>query len=137
MQSYFGFGIRTEFDRETFNILVPVKIPLNEIISGYEYFLIFWFYPTEEFITSLPEYIRYDLKSEFELIVKGTISTKSTCNYFEVCKSTLQVDNLKVYPNPANLSITIEFKSTEDMIGKISLVNISGKQIKLPGWGSA
>ena len=46
------------------NTLVPVKVNLEEIIPPRKETLVFWFYPTDEFINALPIRIKYDLKSE-------------------------------------------------------------------------
>lgn len=129
-QFYFGHGKQNAFDISMFDILVPVKIPLNELISTYDYYLIFWFYPTDEFIDALPEEIKYDLKSERNDILNNSVNSEKSCTYFEVCKSTLTIDDLNVYPNPANSNVTIEFSLPQETSGSISLVNISGVQIK-------
>ncbi|MBN1184724.1 MAG: T9SS type A sorting domain-containing protein [Bacteroidales bacterium] len=113
------------------NILIPVKIDLRKIVPPNEEILICWFYPTDEFINSLPDEIKTELKIERNAIINGDKSINSSCTYFEVCKSTLFLDGFKVYPNPANQSVNIEFITDEPLKGNISLVNISGSQIKV------
>jgi hypothetical protein len=113
-----------------YNSLVPIRINMTNYVSSWSKGLIFWFYPTEEFINSLPENMRNSLKTESESIISGTTSSISSCTYFEACKSTLQLENFKVYPNPAKQKATIEFSVNKELKGTITLVNISGIQVK-------
>ena len=87
--------------------------------------------PTDEFINALPERIKYELKLERDEIISDSANSKSTCTYFEVCKSTLTVEDLKIYPNPAKQSVTIDFLINETADGKISLFNMGGSQVKI------
>jgi hypothetical protein len=112
------------------NILVPVRINLKDLIPPNQDVMICWYYPTDDFLESLPDEIGKGLKSEVEIISEDNISYSKSCNYFEVCKSTLQLDNFKLYPNPANYSVTIEFDLTEEDEGSISIVNIAGARLK-------
>jgi hypothetical protein len=111
------------------NTLIPIKVRLSEIIPPRNETLVFWFYPTDEFIDALPDEIKDDLRSELDAINKGTAGN-TKCTYFEVCKSTLFLEDIKVYPNPANQVVTISFSLQESIEGRISLVNISGVQVK-------
>ena len=81
-------------------------------------------------VKTLPEEIKYNLKSERNDIINETTKSGNTCTYFETCKSTLALDDLKVYPNPANQDVSIEFTLSESTEGIISLVNNSGIQVK-------
>lgn len=128
--NYYGQGKYKDFDISMFDLLVPVRISFGELIEGRNYVRIFWFYPTDEFVDALPEKIKHQLKLERDAIITNTINTQSSCTYFEVCKSTLFVDDLKVYPNPASQNITVEFSLSESISGRISLVNISGGLVK-------
>ena len=112
------------------NILVPVRINLNEVIPPHKGVMICWYYPTEDFLNSLPDKIGEELKSEVEIITNNSQSTTKSCTYYEVCKSTLLLDNFKLYPNPANYSVTIEFDVNEEVEGSISIVNIAGARLK-------
>jgi len=112
------------------NTLIQIKVDLEEIIPPRNETIVFWFYPTDEFINALPDGIKYDLKSELDAINEGTFKSTSSCKYFEACKSTLTLDDLRVYPNPANQNISIEFSLPNSLDGHISLINISGVQVK-------
>ncbi len=112
------------------NTLIPIEINLEKVIPPRKETLIFWFYPTDDFINSLPERIKHDLKSELDDINKGTKKAAKPCTYFEVCRSTLPIGDLRVYPNPANQDITIDFSLQELVKGRIALMNISGVQVK-------
>ena len=133
---YFNFvyvkdeSVDRDYIMKNINTLIPIEVNLEKIIPPCKETLVFWFYPTDDFVDSLPERIRYELKSELNAINNESNKTPSSCTYFETCKSTLIVNDLKVYPNPANQNITIEFSLPEAISGWISLVNISGAQIK-------
>jgi len=117
---------------EIFNTLIPVYFPISEFIRELHYDLVLWYYPTSDFLEALPERYRDEIKSEIGYINSGLKSGSSSCTYFEACKSTLTMeDGVKVYPNPASESATIEFSLKEELSGKISLVSISGSEIKL------
>lgn len=128
--NYYGSGKNRDFDYSMFDLLIPVKISFNELVEGRNYSRIFWFYPTDEFVDALPGEIKQQLKLERDAVIKNTIDTQSSCTYFEVCKSTLKLNDLKVYPNPANQNTTIEFSLYEAISGSIALINISGVQVK-------
>jgi hypothetical protein len=112
------------------NILVPVRINLNEVILPNKDVMICWYYPTEDFLKSLPVKIGDELKSEVGIINETNQSSTKSCTYFEVCKSTLKLDNFKLYPNPAKYSVTIEFDISEEARGSVSIVNIAGARLK-------
>lgn len=117
-------------NRSNFDLLVPVLMPANNYIYNRNYELIFWYYPTEDFINALPERIRNQLRSEMIGIKEGITSIDASCTYFEACKSTLQLDDLMIYPNPAAQQVNIEFSLPASTNGRISLVSISGIEVK-------
>jgi len=84
---------------------------------------IFWFEPSEALFNSLPESIGNELRMEYNYITAETEEKKqvlsTNCTYFEACKSTLKVENCKLYPNPANGSVTIDFVLQESANGII------------------
>lgn len=130
-QNFFGWRDSIPFEGSFFDVLVPVKMPLNEIFSDKDYFEIFWFYPTKDFIDSLPDRYREHLRLEYlSLIGEITDEEPSECIFFEACKSTLLVDDLKVYPNPVQHQINIEFELDREMMGSISIANVSGQLIQ-------
>jgi hypothetical protein len=112
------------------DLFVPIKIPLNEYVNGIDYYEIYWYNPTDSFINLLPERIRYQLKAEKEGILKISPQLASTCAFFEACKSTLQLDDLHVFPNPARDQLTVEFSAKEDLEGNITITNMAGVQIR-------
>lgn len=116
---------------EIMNILIPVKVDLKKFISdNKKEVIICWFYPTDEFLNALPQNIRPELKSELSLINRNVKSPATSCTYFEACKSTLQIDNLRIYPNPANYTATLEFDNSQLITGTISVANIAGVKLK-------
>jgi len=112
------------------NILVPVRINLSEIVSKNQEVIICWYYPTLEFLNSLPKKIGSEIKSELNNITNDSKGSSISCNYFEVCKSSLELNNFKLYPIPASSSITIEFENSEEIIGSISIVNLAGLKLR-------
>jgi hypothetical protein len=122
--------VNRDYIIKNINTLIPIRVNLEKIIPPRNETIVFWFYPTDEFINALPDRIKYDLKSELDAINDGTNISSTSCKYFEVCKSTLPLDDLRVYPNPANQFLSIEFSLQSSLVGHISLISISGAQVK-------
>jgi hypothetical protein len=112
------------------NILVPVRIRVNKIVPSRHEVIICWYYPTPEFIKALPSKTGTELSSELLIIKNDTKGASSSCNYFEVCKSSIRFDKFKLYPNPARQTVNVEFDNTEEIIGSISIVNMAGIKIR-------
>ena len=116
---------------DNFDLLIPVLMPLSEYIENRNYELVFWYYPTDEFVAALPERIRKHLKPELNAIQDvAAAKTETSCTYFEVCKSTLQLNGFRLYPNPASREATLEFQTNEALRGSISVVSISGAMVR-------
>jgi hypothetical protein len=115
---------------------IPMLIPVSVKTSFVYKDAIFWFIPSEGFFNALPDSIGNDLRKEYNYIIAEDKSTleKPECKYFEECKNTLNVSNFKVYPNPANNQATVSFNLPESIEGRITLVDLSGreKQVLLP-----
>ena len=92
--------------------------------------VVFWFLPTDEFFNRLPQNISKDILSEYNYITAEDKSQleKPVCKYFDECKNTLAVSKFKVYPNPANNTATISFTLPEAIDGRITLVDLSGRE---------
>ncbi len=112
------------------NILVPVRIRVNKFITSSHEVMICWYYPTPEFLKTLPAKTGAELSSELTIIKNDTKTAASSCNYFEVCKSSIKLDNFRLYPNPASQSVNLEFENTEEIMGSISIVNIAGSKMR-------
>ena len=121
---------RIRNSKENLDLLIPVLMPLSKYISNRDYELVFWYYPTKDFLNALPERIKGQLNAELKSIVNDEKSNGTSCTYFEVCKSTLLVDDLKIYPNPANYTATIEFNNSQVITGTVSIVSIAGVKLK-------
>ncbi|PKL85634.1 MAG: hypothetical protein CVV22_06945 [Ignavibacteriae bacterium HGW-Ignavibacteriae-1] len=115
--------------------LLPIEIKFNknDLIEK----LVLWYYPTDEFIESLPERYKKALKNEIEIISSiesGTLSLEEACNFIEeesfydYCRfanGAIEIQNL--YPNPVyNGSITMKFKTTEVRNIEINIYDIQG-----------
>ncbi len=133
-QQKYGSSFRNEPGNtysDNFDLLIPVLMPLSEYIENRKFELVFWYYPTDEFISALPERIRKHLKPELKALQDETVVKKvASCTYFEACKSTLHLDRFRLYPNPATFAVTLEFYTNEPLRGSISLVNISGGMVR-------
>lgn len=92
--------------------------------------LVYWFLPTDEFFNRLPQNISEELFEEYDYVVAEDKSAlvKPECKYFEECKNTLDVSNFKVFPNPANSNTTVSFTLNESVEGRISLVDLAGRE---------
>ena len=115
------------------NTLIPIKI--NTIEKGFSHNLIFWFLPTQILLENMPDRYKLEIQSDIENI-ENEMNTKAfkantSCTYFEVCRSTLKLDEMKVYPNPASSTIAFDFVTSQALEGKISLVNIAGQELKV------
>ena len=130
-QNYFGHGLGKDFEKSMFEMLVPIKIFIGEYISSRDYSLIFWFYPTEEFTEALPDEIREEFRSERNNIIRAKSEQETTGTYFETFYSTLKLDDLEIFPNPASRNINIRFTLNEPGTGAIRLFNISGEMVKV------
>lgn len=116
------------FKGKKFQYFIPVKVPLDEYFSEYSETKIFWFTPTEAFFDRLPERIKKDLRKDFYSLT-GNLSN-STCTYFEECRSTLDLTEFSIYPNPARDIINISFNTSEEVTGNIYLLDIKGSIVK-------
>lgn len=135
----------TDFDDEDKNtpeyflnksqVLIPILLLKSNYPEQMSQNQVFWFEPSSALFDSLPEYIGPQLSREYNYIAADKNEKlnlpASNCIYFEACKSTLEIDDFRLYPNPAQLNATIDFTLTESISGWISLVSISGSQLKI------
>lgn len=130
---------KDKFENEYFKSKIQNLIPIVMKQSAFPNILtedqVFWFEPSEELFNALPEHIGKQLRMEYNFISAETDEQRkeltTNCTYFEACKSTLKVENCKLYPNPTSANATLEFSLTEPVTGTISLVNISGAQLRI------
>jgi len=121
------FPENTEYGSQ-FCLLVPILV--NSLQTFFHEDIIFWYYPTEAFFNALPFEISNELRKEYNYITAEDKSAlvKPECKYFDECKNTLNVANFKVFPNPASNNATISFSLNETINGKISLVDLAGRE---------
>jgi hypothetical protein len=116
------------------NLLVPIKCCSKD--SGLEAMFnkhVFWMYPNDELFLKLPKTLSKELQQEFNMLSSEKspdVKVESSCTYYEVCKSTLKLNNFKLYPNPAKYSATVEFDISGEAKGSVSIVNIAGARLK-------
>lgn len=113
------------------NMLIPILLKQDMFPVLYQDF-VFWLTPNDELFNRLPSSMGNQMKDEYNELLSPDPQqqTKTTCTYFEVCKSTWHLDDLRLYPNPANSFLTIDFSSDDETSGTISLMNSAGVQIK-------
>lgn len=123
------------FDLTTNNKLdfkkcIPIKISTSEEKLFIKQYFVMWFYPSDAFFKALPERISTDLRKEYNYITAEDKSSliKPECKYFDECKNTLKVSSFKVYPNPASTFATVSFTLPEAIVGRITLVDLSGRE---------
>ena len=123
-----------EYFQKKAQFLIPVYLRKSDYPNQLYQNQIFWFAPSMALFDTMPDSIGQQLKREYIYITSETKKRQenlsTTCIYFEACKSTLDVEDFKMYPNPAYLSATIEFSLPVSTTGWISLVSISGTPVK-------
>jgi hypothetical protein len=110
-------------------------------LSPFKNGVIFWFTPTEAFFDSLPAPIAKALRNEYTIVQmlndpNLTASQKAalptTCVYFEECRSNLPaLDEVMLYPNPAQNNANLKFKLNKASSFEVSLYDITGKPLRL------
>lgn len=125
-----GTHFRKDSVTRILNILVPVRVNIHDFVKSYKEVIICWYYPTDDFLKALPGNMGTDLKSEMLGVTNSIKGSSSSCKYYEACKSSLKLENFKLYPNPANNSVTIEFQNSEELTGSISIVNMAGLKLR-------
>jgi hypothetical protein len=121
-----------QINGEDFKYLIPVMVRFSKVTNPLAEDRVFWFTPTETFFDRLPDRIKNELRKEYEIVSsEGKSAELSACTYFETCRSTLKVENMKIYPNPAKREITIDFSLMNAQSGEILLANIMGQQVKV------
>lgn len=115
------------------NKLIPVEVPIEE--NGDDFSFILWFDPTQEFMEKLPARVSYMLEDELEALrntsdvcatpVKGD---EAILDIWRSCSGA--IENLHVFPNPADGNVNIQFNLTEKRDLRISLHDLYGKRIE-------
>jgi hypothetical protein len=132
-----------------YKYLVPVEIQYpyynlsKEELDALDYYesITLWYYPSEEFLSKLPEDIREQLEKEIELveeIQKGEMQPEEACaevgdkeSLLGLCNLSKQtLTDLKVFPNPAQDVVNIEFYLLEPVQYKIILTDMTGNYIQ-------
>jgi hypothetical protein len=135
------FGLLKSMEGDfNFDHLVPVlarreiwidnENPAKDVLPNN---LVFWFEPSLSFFNALPKEIGDKLKTEYNYITAEDKSAlvQPECKYFDECKNTLAVSKFKVYPNPANNTATVSFTLPEAIDGRITLVDLTGRERQL------
>lgn len=115
------------------NKLIPIEVPIEENGDGFSFIL--WFDPTQDFLEKLPARVSYLLEDELEALrntsdvcatpVKGD---EAILDIWRSCSGA--IENLHVFPNPADGNVNIQFNLTEKRDLRISLHDLYGKSIK-------
>jgi len=127
--------------------LIPVHIPFKKIdaATGREKILAnatFWFAPTEEFVSALPERYREPLIKELALmrrIEKNELTSEEVCEvirgeptFFDICRmENGVVKDVSVYPNPVQPNSKCVFTLDEPRNVMITLHNTNGVLLKM------
>ncbi|MBX3043626.1 MAG: T9SS type A sorting domain-containing protein [Candidatus Kapabacteria bacterium] len=119
--------------------LIPLEITFND--KSIEK-LILWYYPSPEFINSLPERYRKILVSEISIINKlsnGEIDINSACEmsseetFFDICRFKSGGLSIRgIYPNPTyDANVTLDFSLDEMRDIEINIYDLQGSFIGL------
>ncbi|MDN5214659.1 T9SS type A sorting domain-containing protein [Fulvivirgaceae bacterium BMA12] len=115
------------------DLLVPVKLRKQNYPDLLSKDLIFWFEPSEALFNALPSDLGERIKQEYESIVSEPNSRKensSSCTFFETCRSTLHLDAMRLFPNPAQDQLSLHFNLHKEQFGSISLLTMGGIRVK-------
>lgn len=126
--------MKSAYFQEKNQFLVPIIIQQKSFPDLLYQDEIFWFEPSEALFDALPVQIGQQIRQEYHYLTavneEASNGLSASCTFFESCKATLQLNGLKLYPNPAAYISTLSFDNPEETIGAISLVNISGNHVK-------
>ncbi len=130
---YFSFKMNKETN----------KYDLAERDFDYNYAeIVLWFYPTEEFLSKLPERYRKRLRNELSIIAKienGEMKADEACSalnnensLFDLCRlSSNGIKDFIVYPNPnSGNEINLKFELIEKCSVEIRLHKMSGQYVE-------
>lgn len=114
--------------------LIPITINYdNKIIER----IVFWFYPTDEFISKLPQRYKNLLSKEVNLVLKKDNDKKINCSeidsesFLDYCRSrNSQLLLSSINPNPAIDVVNLKFEVFEKNILQINLHDSEGKFIR-------
>lgn len=119
--------------------LIPLEITFND--KSIEK-LILWYYPSPEFINSLPERYKKNLASEISILNKisnGEIDINSACEmspeetFFDICRFKSGGLSIRgIYPNPTyDANVTLDFSLDEMRDIEINIYDLQGSFIGL------
>jgi hypothetical protein len=118
------------------NKLIPVAIYLDGNNSGGDYDYIFWFDPSEEFVEKMPSRLRRQLEAEIKALSNSQDICKSSAiagedTHFDVWRACSgAIENLNVYPNPANANVNVRYTLNDGQQVSIALHDMYGREIK-------
>jgi hypothetical protein len=138
------------YNQNVYNLqdMIPIRVHLADKAvdpkqSGYTLsFIIFWYFPTNEFVNALPDRYREPLRNELDVINQinsGLVPPEEACksfddkeSFFEICRlNSGALGNMSLSPNPVSHAeeVTCSFKLTAERKITITLHDISGKYI--------
>jgi len=113
--------------------LIPITINFdNKIIER----IVFWFYPTDEFISKLPQRYQNILSKEVNLFLNSSNNAENNCDelggetFLDYCRSrnsSMLISSIN--PNPANDFANLKFELLQNSIIEISIHDSEGKFI--------
>ncbi|MCK5741963.1 MAG: T9SS type A sorting domain-containing protein [Chlorobi bacterium] len=130
----------TDGNIRNFTELVPVRINLKDFENSVIDNMIFWFYPTDEFIEALPKRYSANLRNEMDImtiIKNGDMPVEEACkgldhdnSLFDMCRLSSGVLTVEsVYPNPADKAVTLKFNLKENRKVTIRLHDSQGRSV--------
>ncbi len=122
------------------NLLVPVLISVPGETGKHE--AVFWFKPTDEFLSELPARMAKEIKSEYERIKtlneagrfaqKGKESVvQKSFKYFESAGAATSAYPISLFPNPARERVSLSFTLENPQQLRVALVDLNGRVLKV------
>lgn len=129
------------FNQKMVNKLIPVAVPVPNATDRNgkplkDFKFIVWFEPNEDFLSVLPDEMCTQIDKELELLKQNGESCSNTPitgedTYLGVWKGCSgAIENLRVYPNPTDGPIAVDFMLKEKRNLTITLNDLTGRKIR-------
>ena len=90
-----------------------------------------WFEATDELLGLIPGEQGQLIREEYKyLVAEDKSDLRTSCTFFEACRSTIHLHELEVYPNPtSNGEVSMQFQLPEQLDLSITLTDLNGKEV--------
>jgi hypothetical protein len=116
----------TESTSDIMNFLIPIRLPVSKTFPDKDYELILWYFPTQALLSVLEENEYPEIAREAQSISDNKAPGNTSCSFFEVYNATVLLENLTLFPNPAQGQFTLSFHTPVELKAEIVLTHING-----------